>query len=39
MSFYTPSAGDTGEEEERRHIELEPVKAPIEVPEPEKIPA
>jgi hypothetical protein len=34
----TPRAGDTGEEEERRHIELEPVEVPLSVPEPEEVP-
>jgi hypothetical protein len=27
--------GDTGEEEERKHIELEPIREPVVVPEPE----
>jgi len=34
--------GDIGEEERRKHIELEPLEAPHEVPvpvEPEKVPA
>lgn len=36
--------GDIGEEERRKHIELEPLEAPREVPaapvpEPEKVPA
>lgn len=33
----TPLAGDIGEK--RKHIELEPVEAPIEVPQPETVPA
>lgn len=33
-----PEAGDIGEEERRRHIEI-PEEAPVEVPEPEKVPA
>jgi len=37
MNILTPLAGDIGEK--RKHIELEPVEAPIEVPQPEKIPA
>jgi hypothetical protein len=37
--MYTPSAGDIGEEERRRHIEIEPVENPVGVPtpEPEKV--
>lgn len=34
----TPINGDIGEEEERKHIELEPIEVPIEVPVPEKEP-
>lgn len=37
-SINTPTAGDTGEEEKRRHIEIEPVRAPHEVPS-EPVPA
>lgn len=33
----TPQAGDIGEP--LKHIELEPVEAPISVPVPEKVPA
>lgn len=37
-TIYIPTAGDTGEEERRKHIELEPVRAPHEVPA-EPVPA
>lgn len=35
----TPLAGDIGEEERRKHIELEPIEAPVEVPVPEEVPS
>lgn len=35
---FIPQAGDTGEEEKRIHIEIEPVRAPREVPA-EPVPA
>ena len=31
----TPSNGDIGEKEERKYIELEPIKEPVHVPQPE----
>lgn len=37
-TMNTPQGGDIGEEERRRHIEI-PEEAPVEVPEPEKVPA
>lgn len=37
-TIFTPTAGDTGETERRKHIELEPVRAPREVPA-EPVPA
>jgi len=36
--MHTPHNGDIGEEERRRHIEI-PEEAPVEIPEPEKVPA
>jgi hypothetical protein len=32
--MFDPHDGDIGEEERRKHIELEPVEVPIEVPQP-----
>lgn len=37
MNITTPRAGDIGEP--LKHIELEPVEVPIEIPQPEKVPA
>lgn len=37
MNTITPRAGDIGEP--LKHIELEPVEVPIEIPQPEKVPA
>jgi hypothetical protein len=35
MNIYTPTAGDVGEEEEtRRHVEIEPIEAPVPTKEP-----
>jgi hypothetical protein len=37
-TIYVPTAGDTGEEERRKHIEVEPATTPATVPA-EPVPA
>ena len=36
-TFLIPVAGDTGEEERRKHIEIEPIEIPV--PSKEPVPA
>ena len=38
-SIYIPRAGDTGEEERRKHVEIEPIEIPTTVPSKEPVPA
>lgn len=37
FTLRTPVAGDTGEEERRKHIEIEPIEIPV--PSKEPVPA